>query len=406
MENSRACKYRQDSQWQSSGATWKSLVILAALAALTASCAAQKDGQGPQPASMLLPGASDAIAPGAGCANGFGQGGGCEAANKRALEIMGGRKLEAFTVVQDVGSGALIVFAASQPSTLDVTTSVLPLSFAKVFLVASWWDNKQPNARFDSSNGKANATNPAYRTRVSVHDTLVGGSDSAGRQMAIALRRSVGARTVVMDLKRYGLEQSPDSPAENQFWIDLAPKWETRLKPAVAYASLDEKMTDTEWGDTLSIGEINMKVTGLHISRFLQAAGNDGIGFLPAAREEQVGSTRQVNGQITPLPIRVMQKATALRLQSAMRDTVKRGTAQEISGILADTGWQIGGKTGTGPGPAPIGPQSDGWFAGLVFDPKGKPRFTVATFVRHGGRGGGHAARISAELARYLIQGK
>jgi cell division protein FtsI/penicillin-binding protein 2 len=44
------------------------------------------------------------------------------------------------------------------------------------------------------------------------------------------------------------------------------------------------------------------------------------------------------------------------------------------------------------------------WFAGLVFDPQGRARFTVATYVRHGGRGGENAALISAQLARYLIE--
>jgi len=97
-----------------------------------------------------------------------------------------------------------------------------------------------------------------------------------------------------------------------------------------------------------------------------------------------------------------MQKRTALRLQSAMRDAVQRGTAKGIAKALADTGWEIGGKTGSG-GSAPVGPQSDGWFAGLIFDPQGKARFTVATFVRHGGPGGGNAATISAELARFII---
>jgi cell division protein FtsI/penicillin-binding protein 2 len=50
------------------------------------------------------------------------------------------------------------------------------------------------------------------------------------------------------------------------------------------------------------------------------------------------------------------------------------------------------------------GPPYDGWFAGLVFDPEGKARFTVATYVRRGGKGGENAAIISAQLARYLIE--
>lgn len=89
-----------------------------------------------------------------------------------------------------------------------------------------------------------------------------------------------------------------------------------------------------------------------------------------------------------------------------MRAVVQRGSAQAIARTLDGTGWQIGGKTGTGPGPGTIGLQSDGWFAGLVFDPEGAARFTVATFVRLGGRGGENAAMISAQLARYLIENR
>ena len=43
--------------------------------------------------------------------------------------------------------------------------------------------------------------------------------------------------------------------------------------------------------------------------------------------------------------------------------------------------------------------EQDGWFAGLVFDRQGKACYTVATFVRRVGLGGGNAAEISAQLA-------
>lgn len=99
---------------------------------------------------------------------------------------------------------------------------------------------------------------------------------------------------------------------------------------------------------------------------------------------------------------RVLEPATAKQLGEAMIDTVKRGTADRISGALEGTGWMIGGKTGTGGRPgAPLN-QQDGCFAGLVFDNQGKARFTVATFVREGGTGGGNAAEISAAIARFL----
>ena len=101
----------------------------------------------------------------------------------------------------------------------------------------------------------------------------------------------------------------------------------------------------------------------------------------------------------------IMAEATALKLQEVMRGTVQYGTAKSASPILAGTGWAMGGKTGTGPEPnsKTAGPKSDGCFAGLIFDPSGKARFTVVTFVKHGGFGGGNPARISAELARYII---
>ncbi|HKY04015.1 MAG TPA: penicillin-binding transpeptidase domain-containing protein [Blastocatellia bacterium] len=323
----------------------------------------------------------------------------CAAANRRASEIMNANRLEAVTVVQDVRTGAVIVFAASQPSRLDVTTPVMPLSLSKLLLSASWWDNRQPDLSFDSTRGSANAQNPAYRSRVSVHEMLVGGSDSAGRQMAIALRKSVGTKRVIEDLKRYGFGPRTGLPLDNAFWGELAPSWKTRLVPAPAYISLSDESNDSEWAEALSLGETDMSVTALHVSRFLQAVGNNGVMLTPVAVEQQL--------TLSPAkPTRIMQEPTALRLQSAMRDTVERGTAKSIAQALENTGWRIGGKTGSGPGPQPIGPQSDGWFAGLIFDPQGKARFTVATFVRHGGAGGGNAAKVSAELARFLIGDK
>lgn len=92
----------------------------------------------------------------------------------------------------------------------------------------------------------------------------------------------------------------------------------------------------------------------------------------------------------------------ASRLEGALLDTVKRGTASHISNESAETGWSIGGKTGTGGVPGAPMSEQNGWFAGLIFDRNRKARFTVATFVEHGGSGGGSAAEISAKIARFL----
>jgi hypothetical protein len=49
----------------------------------------------------------------------------CETANVAAAGAKKSRKREAVSVMQDVATGALVVFAASQPSALDVSTLVI-----------------------------------------------------------------------------------------------------------------------------------------------------------------------------------------------------------------------------------------------------------------------------------------
>lgn len=61
----------------------------------------------------------------------------------------------------------------------------------------------------------------------------------------------------------------------------------------------------------------------------------------------------------------------------------------------------LGGKTGTGPASAE---PYDGIFAGLIYDRSGTPRYTVVTYVRSGGYGGGTAAEISADAAAFLLR--
>ncbi|MBA2501813.1 MAG: hypothetical protein H0V27_02935 [Pyrinomonadaceae bacterium] len=399
--------------------TWLALTSLTIMVALLMAWAANATRFSPRavtsetqnsfPAPTPPRKANDSALAASPCVNALEQRAVCVAANKRAAAIMSANRLKAVTVVQDVRTGALVAFAASHPSELDVTRPVNPLSLSKILLAASWWDNRQPDLSFDSTRGTPNAQNPAYRSRVTVHEMLVGGSDSAGRQMAVALRKLVGAKAVLEDFKRYGFGQRTDSPRDDAFWGELAPTWETRLIPAPAYHSLSDETKDAEWAETLSIGEASMSITALHISRFLQAVGNNGVMLTPVAREEQstpsatksLSSRRQLKN-----PIRIMQESTSLRLQAAMRDTVQRGTAKSIAKALEDIGWQIGGKTGSGTALLPKGAQVDGWFAGLIFDSQGKARFTVATFVRSRGYGGENAAKISVKLARHIIGGK
>jgi hypothetical protein len=315
----------------------------------------------------------------------------CVPANNYALERMKAGNLEAIIVIQDVRTGALVAFAASDPAKFDVTTGLLPLSPVKLLVAASWLDHQG-----------GHDTNLLESDKV-LTDSIVSGNDNAGRRIASALREAVGTEAVLQDLARYGFpaRENQTAATDAKFWAELTPRWRERLVPAASYHSLGKETTTKDWEDTLSIGEVRFITTALHLSRFLQAVGNGGVIVAPAAREEEPTSGP---GSTIPATARVMSEAAAMKLQALMRGTVERGTAKSAFPILAGSGWSMGGKTGTGPEPgtSQAGPRSDGCFAGLIFDPQGKARFTVATFVKHGGFGGGNAARISAELALFL----
>lgn len=303
------------------------------------------------------------------------QGAVCEAANAVAAEAMKARGVEAVAVMQDVDSGALVMFAASEPARLDVSTAVLPLSLSKVFLAASWWDRRQPGDGVD------------------IADMIAGGSDAAGRKAAAALRKAVGTEAVMADLRRYGFNRG-DAP----FWAEVDAEWRKRLTPERAVARLDA-LNEADWSSALSIGESDMTTTAQDVSRFLQAVGNGGMGCAAVARRGKRGSKRAACGS----PVRVVEEDTARQLMAAMPETVTRGSARRMAHALDGTGWAMGGKTGTGGRPDAPMEKQDGWFAGLLFDERGKARYTVATFVRQGGLGAGNAAEISAQAARFVM---
>lgn len=342
------------------------------------------DGQSPEARSdYLFP---------APCTRALTQGAVCETANQHALEYMKVNHLTAITVVQDVRTAALVAFAASDPAHLDVTSGVLPLSVAKLLIAASWWQHKEAN-EFVAPDA----------SRVSVHEMIVSGSDNAGRFTANELRKTLGADVIIKELELFGFPHKASSarlPRDEKFWGELNPAWRARLTPSASSHELNAATSDQEWAESFSIGEAGFTVTALSISRFLQAVGNGGEMLPPAARAEMLTTNSAANLRDKIRAQRIMRESASLKLQAAMRDAVQRGTAKSITSALYDTGWSIGGKTGSS---GPVGPRSDGWFAGLIFDTKGKARFTIATFVRHGGTGGGNAAKLSADLARYLI---
>ncbi|MGD0189783.1 MAG: penicillin-binding transpeptidase domain-containing protein [Rhizomicrobium sp.] len=182
---------------------------------------------------------------------------------------------------------------------------------------------------------------------------IVHGIDNTGRKIALELRHRLGSKLQLADIARFGFARCGRPPC----------------------VSLSSDTPDEEWADTMSVGEQRITVTLLQLSRFLRAVGTGGDGL--------------------------MSRKVAQTLQSALLDTVeKNGTAHGILGRVGK-GWRIGGKTGSGPGTEH---PTDGIFAGLVFDSHGAARYTVVTYVRHGGPGGGAAADISADVARSIVR--
>ena len=233
-------------------------------------------------------------------------------------------------------------------SALDSDTPVLPLSVVKLFTAAIYWEHR--GALPTGFAGDPGAL-------------VAHGSDEAGRQLALRLRHALGSATLLRDLERFGFPRCHPGVTDC-----------TTLTPGTG---------DAEWANAMSLGETDFRATPRGLSHFLRIIGNGG-----AAPGEGGG--------------RPIRPETARLLQSAMIDTVHFGTARGIRDRLGVKG-QIGGKTGSGPNGARL---LDGIFAGIVFDRANSARYTVLTYVRSGGLGGGAAAKISADMANFLLSSR
>jgi len=244
-------------------------------------------------------------------------------------------------LLRDAGTGAVLMtdvatgrVVASAAIGRDLAAPVMSLSVIKLYVAALWWERGRGDGDF------------VVRDRhVTVRDMLVDGWDLPGEEMAVALRREIGAAAMLAALHGYGLDG----------------------------LALPADADDARWGSALSIGEHDVRVTLAQVAGFLGAIGG--------------GST-------------LLRPETQRRLQSAMRDAVERGTAKSAAERLAGLAWRLGGKTGTGPFDAN---PHDGWFAGLIFDGSA-PRYAIAVYIERRGVGGGVAAGLAADVTRRLAQ--
>jgi beta-lactamase class A len=272
-----------------------------------------------------------------------------EAAADAALEAFARQALHdanaiGFIHVRDVSSGRVLAHITSAESNqgngLGIDSPVLPLSVIKVYLAAVWLEHGFGSTKVDC----APSANKLVRHML-IDDVLISGCDSAAGEMAVILRQKVGASEVLRDLHRYGIEN----------------------------LSLKPDARNSEWRRVLSLGEDQVKVTPRQLSAFMLAIGQGGGKLLSAV--------------------------TAERMIAALEAVVQDGTATSIKRALNNTGWHIGGKTGTGPGEC--GERCDGWFASLLRDPR-HARYVILVFIQGRGLGAGLAARTAASTAQFL----
>ena len=272
-----------------------------------------------------------------------------EAASDSALEAFARRALRdadatGFIHVRDVSSGHVVAHVTSAESgrkdSLAMDSLVPPLSVIKVYLAAAWLEHGFGSTKVEC----APSANKPVRHML-IDDVLISGCDSAAGEMAAILRHKVGASEVLRDLRRYGIKDLTLSP----------------------------DASDSEWRRVLSLGEDQVKATPRQLSAFMLAISQGGGKLFSAA--------------------------TADRLTAALEAVVQDGTATSIKNALNNTGWHIGGKTGTGPGEC--GDRCDGWFASLVRD-QHHARYVILVLIKGRGLGGGLAARTAASTAQFL----
>ena len=310
-------------------------------------------------------------------------------------------------VVQDVRTGAVIAYASTggpDDPPFGIKQYSPPGSVFKLALAAVWWENGLPDdisipcppeIQITPRAVIANFDRIGYGEVQGPTGMLIPSCNTAAVWMAQRAREEIGAQAFVDAYRRYGFLPYTDQPSADtvgDFWRTESEAWVERMTPAPSRIRISEETGPAEWGQ-LSIGQGPVDVTVIGVSRFIQAIANGGV-MLPPTLERELALD-------PPDGERVMSEQTAAKLMQAMMLVVDQGTARAAQAIIGPTGWDMGGKTGTA---QVAGRPDNGWFAGIVFDPQGRPRYTITSMVEAGGGGGGLPTRIAASVARVLAE--
>jgi hypothetical protein len=370
-------------------------------------------GTGPTPAGvagLALLGICVALAgaPGAGarepapafrgCADAGGDSTLCPSLGRAVDALLRSADVPGAAIVQDVATGAVLAYAQAGDS-VDVREPVLPASLWKLAVAAVWWERGLGSAEVDCPasvrvGGSAVRNGGAGGLGLirAPEEVLVHSCNTGAVEMVMRLGRDGGAERLAGELRGLGfpVARAGERPgADSAFWSSASPAFRARMAPASATIQVEDDAPGAM--ARLALATSSVRVTPLHLSRFLQAVGNGGVMRAPTleARLADEGAG-----------VRVMSGETAAHLQRAMLRTVAEGTARAAAGSQPGA-WKLGGKTGTVAGTRP---DPDGWFAGLVVDPQGRPRYTVLVHLRGGGPGGDRPTKMAARIARSLVR--
>lgn len=331
----------------------------------------------------------------------------CEPLTARAWQLLRETGRPGAVVMQDVQTGALVAYTATggaQDPPLGLQEYSPPGSVFKLALAAIWWENGLPEMVLGCPStirvtDRATIQNSEVFSIPSVTaptEMLVHSCNTTAVEMALMARERLGEQAFIDAYRRFGFvpyEADAPSSFQSDFWKTDSERWAERMSPRPARLRVSESTGRAEWAQ-IAIGQGPVDATVVHVSRFMQAIGNDGVMLPPTIewemREEVVDDTDD-------LATRVMSTETSRLLRTAMLQVVDRGSARRVAAEVDATGWDLSGKTGT----AQVAGEADnGWFAGLIHGPDGRPRYTVVVFLRGGGPGGRMPAGIAAGLTQ------
>jgi hypothetical protein len=330
----------------------------------------------------------------------------CRDATRQAWQQLRAAGRPGAVVVQDVATGALVAYAGTggpEDPPAGIRRYAAPGSVFKLALAALWWDSGLPETTMGCQATIqvtpraviSNFGNFSIPTVQVPHGMLVPSCNTTAVEMAMRMREQLGTQAFLDAYRRYGFipydETAPT--VERDFWSTSSAAWTRRMSPPPSRLRMSEQTGPAEWAQ-LAIGQGPLDVTVIGVSRFLQAIGNGGTMLRPTLEWDRAEQPEEME--------RVMTPETATRLQAAMLDVVDRGTARAAAQPrLRGLGWDLGGKTGT----AQVqGRADDGWFAGLIHDPEGRPRYTVVVYLQGGGPGGARPSLIAAEMTRAMAR--